>query len=394
MGKDSLVKSTSKKKAAAKKKEEEKKIAATKKAAPKAKAAAKAKPKAVAKKAAPKAKAAAKAKPKAAPKTKKAPAVKGKKTAPEPKKKKISVKDLVLKKFDAWKPEKVFTIDPDKAYRKNFTAPPFVSGTGEEQRRVKALLLKKFDMAAIKAAAEKTGTEKDETAKAAEPKVPAPPVPPLDPDFDDPIDKTMMYFIAAFLALICLVIGASALNSSNYYIETANGSVEIWKGRFSPMGSKMLISLPGAELPEPIKDSYSRHEVAPVAFKYYVEKADALLDVPGLPDFEGIKAYLNKAMAYAVTRDLVVLANQRLNNIDLMILLYRAEVASSRGSLPDLEAARDYLSQAARLDPDDHQKNMIKQKIGFIDESIEAMKSKQAAEAIEAEVSEASAQVQ
>ncbi|MBW1841334.1 MAG: hypothetical protein JRI75_06030, partial [Deltaproteobacteria bacterium] len=68
--------------------------------------------------------------------------------------------------------------------------------------------------------------------------------------------------------------------------------------------------------------------------------------------------------------------------------------ASSRGSLPDLEAARDYLSQAARLDSDDHQKNMIKQKIGFIDESIEAMKSKQAAEAIEAEVSEASAQVQ
>ncbi|MFC1830368.1 hypothetical protein ACFL0O_12260, partial [Thermodesulfobacteriota bacterium] len=334
-------------------------------------------------------KAKAKAAPKAVPKAKKTPAIKAKKTAPAPKKKKVSVKDLINQKFETWKPEKVYSVDPDKAYLKNFVAPPFVSGTGEEQRRVKALLLKKFDTVAIKAAAETAAA-----AKVAEPEVSAPPVPPLDTDFDDPLDKTMKFFIVGLLVLICLVIGASALNSSNYYIETTNGSVEIWKGRFSPMGEKMLISLPGAELPEPIKDSYSRQEVAPVAFNYYVEKADALLDVPGLPDFEGIKAYLNKAMSYAVTRDLVLLANQRLKSIDLLILLYKAEVATSRGSLSDLEDARDYLSQAARLDPDDHQKDMINQKIGFIDESIETLKSKQAAKAIEAEVNEASAKAQ
>lgn len=318
------------------------------------------------------------------PKAKKAPAVKAKKTAPAPKKKKVSVKELVQKKFETWKPEKVYSVAPDKDYRKNFVAPPIVSGTGEEQQRVKALLLKKFDIPAIKAAA----------VTVAEPEVSAPPVPPVDTDFDDPLDKTMKFFIVGLLVLICLVIGASALNSSNYYIETTNGSVEIWKGRFSPMGKKMLISLPGAELPEPIKDTYSRQEVAPVAFNYYVAKADALLDVPGLPDFEGIKTYLNKAMSWAVTRDLVLLANQRLKSIDLMILLYKAEVATSRGGLSDLEDARDYLSQAARLDPDDHQKDMINQKIGLIDESIEGLKSKQAAEAIEAEVNEASAKAQ
>ena len=184
MGKDSLVKSTSKKKAAAKKKEEEKKLAAAKKAAPKAKAAAKAKPKAAPKakakpKAAPKAKAKpkaapkAKAKPKAAREAKKAPAVKGKKTAPEPKKKAVSVKDLIHKKFEPWKPEKIYSAGPDKAFLKDFVAPPYVSGTMEEQQRVKALLLKKHDLPAIEAVPEKVEVEKAAAEKTVEPEVPA-----------------------------------------------------------------------------------------------------------------------------------------------------------------------------------------------------------------------------
>ena len=90
MGKDSLIQSTTKGKKSPAKKKIAKKTAAKAKAAPKAKAAAKAKAKA-----APKPKAAAKA-------------------APAPKKKPVSVKDLLQKKFPVWKPEKLYSVAPDK----------------------------------------------------------------------------------------------------------------------------------------------------------------------------------------------------------------------------------------------------------------------------------------
>ncbi|MDH3880911.1 MAG: hypothetical protein OES64_05090, partial [Desulfobacteraceae bacterium] len=141
MGKDSLVQSTTKGKKSAAKKKTAKKKAVKAKAAPKAKAAAKAK-------AAPKAKAAAKAK--ATPKPK--PAAKA---APAPKKIAVSVKDLLKKKFPVWKPEKLYSVAPDKGDAKDFTAPPFVSGPEAEQKRIKELLLKKYDLAEIKAAGEK-----------------------------------------------------------------------------------------------------------------------------------------------------------------------------------------------------------------------------------------------
>ena len=113
MGKNSLLKSTTKSiKSPSKKKDEE--LAAKTKAAPKAKAAPKTK-------AAPTPKAAVKAK--AKPKT---PA---KKAAPP--KKEISVKDLIQKKFDTWKPEKIFTVSHEEKDRQNFAAPPFFSGTKE-----------------------------------------------------------------------------------------------------------------------------------------------------------------------------------------------------------------------------------------------------------------------
>ena len=151
MGKESLLKSTSKKtKSASTKKDEkikvEKKTATAKKATAKAKAAPKAK---------------------APTKVKKTTAVRAKKAAPRPKKKKVSAKDLIHKKFDIWKPEKIFTISPDEKYLKDFVAPPFVSESEEETRRIKEILFKKFDPEEIKAAAEKTAAEKAADERAA-----------------------------------------------------------------------------------------------------------------------------------------------------------------------------------------------------------------------------------
>ena len=384
MGKNSLIKSTTKGKKSAAKKKAAKKTAAKAKAVAKAKAAPKKKAAAKAK-AAPKPKAAVKAAPKA-----KVAA----KAAPEPAKKPVTIKDLLQKKFPVWKPEKLYSAAPDKGDVKDISAPPFVSGSEEEQKRIKELLMKTFDMAEIKSAGEKAAAEKaaaekaaaekaaaEEAAaeKAAEPEVSVSYEPPVSDDTipSDPMDKALKYMAAAFALLIALVVGSSMINQGKYYIRSTNGALKIFQGRFAPMGEKLLISLPGVQAPEKVKDVYSKTDVYPIIFNYYVEKADTLLKVPGLPDFEGIKTYINKARPYAITPASKDIVYKRLSNIDLLILLYKADVAASKSTLADLTEAKGYLSEASRLDIDDMQLDLVDQKMGAVDKKIADLKAEQ-----------------
>jgi colicin import membrane protein len=441
MGKNSLLKSTAKTK-----KKTKPKAAAKAKASPKAKPAAKAK-------AAPKAKLAPKAK--AAPKTKPAPKAKAaappKKPAPKTEKKKVSMKELIHKKFDTWKPDKLYTVSPDEKYLKGFAAPPLASGSEEDTRRIKELLLKKFDMAEIKAAAEKAAAEKAAAEKAAAEKAAAEkaaaekaaaekaaaekaaaekaaaekaaaekvaaekaaaekaaaekaaaekaaaekaaaekaaaekaaetevPEPPIDSDttVSDPMEKAMKYLIAAVVVLLALIIGSSMINKTKYYMNAKQGALEIWQGRFAPMGEELLFTLPGVQLPETKKDVYSKKDVFPLIFNYYIEKADTLLEVPGMPDFEGIKSYLNRALSYAVTSASTEAAHNRLNNIELMILFYKVDVAAGKATLSSLKDAKRYLDQATALSTNDPQSDMINQKIDAVDKQIATLKTKE-----------------
>jgi colicin import membrane protein len=439
MGKNSLTKSTTKGKKNAPEKKTAKKIAA--------KAAAKAKP-------APKPKAAAKA-------------------APAPKKKVVTMKDLLSKKFPAWKPEKLYTPGPSDF--KDVAAPPFFSGPEAEQKRIKELLLKKYDMAEIKAAGEKAAAEKAAAEKAAAEKAAAEKAaaekaaaekaaaekaaaekaaaekaaaekaaaekaaaekaaaekaaaekaaaekaaaekaaaekaaaekaaaqakasvsyePPDSKDAmpPDPMDKGMKYMAAVVAVLIALVVGSSMVNQGKYYIHSKAGALEIFQGNFAPMGEKLLISLPGVQTPRTIKDVYSKTDVYPIIFNYYVDKADTLLKVPGLPDFNGIKTYINKAMPYAITPKAKDIVYSHLNDIDLMILLYKADVAAGKDTLADLNEARGFLSEASRLDIDQLKMNLIHQKIDVVDKKIATLKAEQKAAAEKAAAEKAAAE--
>jgi len=301
------------------------------------------------------------------------------------------VKDLLKKKFPVWKPEKLYSVASDKGDAKDFTAPPFVSGTEEEQKRVKELLLKKYDLAEIKAAgekaaaekaaAEKAAAEKAAAEKAAEPEISVSYEPPDSDDTipSDPMEKGMKYLAAALAVLIVLVIGSSMVNQGKFYIHSTDGALEISQGRFAPMGEELLISLPGVQAPEKAKDIYSKTDVYPIIFNYYVEKADTFLKVPGLPDFEGIKKYLNKAMAYKTTPDSADAVYSRLNNIDLMILLYKADVAASKPTLSDLKEAKGFLSEASRLDLNGAKLDLIHEKMDDVDKKIASLKAEQKA---------------
>jgi len=365
MAKDSETKSTSKKKAV-------KKSTTAKKTAPKPKSAPKTK-KVPAKKTPVKkteTKKTASATKRSTKKTKASTSTPKQKAA-APKKKKVSMKDLLSKKFDAWAPEKPYRPEESASRAKDFDAPPYVTGENEaEIERKRKLLFKTFDLG-------ETLIEEPETGaiEAASPDSQIPPPPPVMTKGSDPMSTIIKLCMVGFVLLIAIILKVSALNQSHYYLKPTKAGVEIWQGIFAPLGEDRLILLPDAEKPEFIQAVYSKPEVYPLIFNYYVKKADELLEKPGMPDFEGIKINLDKALPYAATEKLRTAAKTRRNNIDVMILLYKTEVAVSKETIPDYEAALEYLKEAQALDVDGSNTDSIKQKTESINTSLAELKA-------------------
>ena len=302
-------------------------------------------------------------------------------------KKKAYLKTLPLKKFEAWKPAKVFRAAVDEEYLKNFASPPIVSGlSDEEAKRIKKLLLKKRDMATIRAeikkeaaerkAAEKVAAEKAAVEKAAAEKSAA----EREAAEKATMKKVIIGLASGFIILVALIFSASSSNNSKYYIKEKAGVLEIWQGRYAPLGEERMMTLPGVPLPEQINAVYSKTEVFPLIFNYYIDKADAISTMSDTPDYVAIKSYLNEALLFATTGDLRKKAYSRLNNIKFNDLMYKAGVSESRGAISDLDEAMRYLGQASLLKVGAGKSDVVKQKIESIKE--------QKAEMIEAQVAE------
>ncbi len=179
--------------------------------------------------------------------------------------------------------------------------------------------------------------------------------------------KTTIFAIVIMLAvLISITLIVSRSNTDNYFIEYKEGAVEVWKGRFSPLGKELFIIMPGAQPPNPVKEIYTREEVFPLIAKYYIDKADAVMDVPGLPDFGGMRSYLNKSLSFAITENQKNEARVRLNKIDRMVLIYKADIAINKETMPELKNALEYLKRATLLGPDEIESDLIKRKIDSI----------------------------
>ena len=401
MGKDSLIKSTAKK--SAKKEEKVKKTTARKKTAKKetpkksTKTPAKVKKTTVKKKstakAAPKKKAvAAKPKPKKTAKQKPKTTTKRKSTAKKTTKK-LTVKELLLKSFDP-----ISKIDKPKAAapskRSLPSAPPIINAADpQESARVRKLLFQTYDMADIKAAAKSSAVEShDAVPPNAQPQGETTPehgdnathaphsdtfegVPTSESDANG-FSKGVKRFAICVGAVILLLLMVSYTNSSKFYVEPKDNAVEIWKGRFSPKDKRFYMVLHGTQLLGKAKDVYSREEVFPMIFEYYLGKADTLLEVPGLPDFEGIKTYLKDASGYALSNDKRKRVADRLYNIDRMILLYKADVSISQGTLKSLDAAIKHLNSAQVLITNTAQEQEIRQKIDLAKSLKAALKAK------------------
>ena len=188
--------------------------------------------------------------------------------------------------------------------------------------------------------------------------------------------RRWFFFITGFIIIIlmALVIRVSYDNKAKYYLKSAAGAVEIWQGTFSPGEKKRILIMPGVQMPAKTRDVYTKEDVFPLAFKFYVSKADALMEVPGMPDFVGIKSYLNRALSFATTDDLRQTAHRRINQIDRLILLYKADVAAAKGTRNGFETALGYLDEAAELNPDEIEIELIQKKKASIRELLDTHK--------------------
>jgi hypothetical protein len=398
MGKDSLIKSTAKKKSTTKKEEESKKKSAKKASAASKKAVKKTTKKTSAKTARTSAakSTSKKTERKAAkPKTKKSTAA-AKTTAKSTKtaktKKKPAIAELISKRFEplpgAPKPT------PAPSRKATYSDSPPIIGTSDpkEAARIRALLQAKFSMADIKASAKppaKKGPKAaTETAKPATPELEKsepvspsqeppykPPSPadetpiitaPVSAEETEPMSRVIKIGIAGAVLLVFILLAVSQNNSSKFYIQPKEGALEIWKGRFSPKDKRFFMVLHGVQLERTPKAVYSRAEVFPMIFDYYLEKADMLLEVGGLPDFEGIKGYLYKAQSYAITPAMKDNVKGRLNSIERMILLYKADVSISKNTKASLAAALKALQKASSLVANPMQQQEIDQKIELV----------------------------
>jgi len=277
-------------------------------------------------------------------------------------------KELIFRKFPSREAGKLFTVPRDEEYLSNFSSPPFFSDqTEDEMATTRRLLSKKFESShgetENRIEAEKALGGEDE--RDCDDASPEPVVGDSPHTFQDsrPLGKEVKIVLVCIVSLVMLVMMASRINSDKFYMKSNEGAIEIWKGRFAPKGSERFVFLPGAETPERIKEVYKKWEVYPFIYNYYIEMADTLLDAAGMPDFHRIRGYLNKAILYATPSNPPDEAHSRLKHIDLMILVYKADVEAAKGTERGIKTALGYLKEAASLEPEGVDAEMIKNKV-------------------------------
>ena len=205
--------------------------------------------------------------------------------------------------------------------------------------------------------------------------------PPNDTEVSDPMEKMIKYAAAGFILILLLIVGYSFDNHSKYYIKPVKNGIEIWQGNFAPLGSDMIAKLKGVAVPEEIKEVYEAEEVLPMAFDYFIDRADAMIADKGVPDLEKVQATLDEAMAFATAGEQRDAVSSRLDSMEALVLQYKANVAVKRGTSKDVAAAIGILQEALRLDTEESEKAMIQSRIEYL----QGYKEKLAASEAEAE---------
>ncbi|ETR73187.1 MAG: hypothetical protein OMM_01154 [Candidatus Magnetoglobus multicellularis str. Araruama] len=346
---------------------------------------------------------------------------------PEPKtptpKPAIPISELIRKVFFPWVQQDVDP--PPLPSQPKMSDPPFFDGTPEEMSRIRELLFKQFDLTDIPEPVQKADqqlpqpenndiegvsahtdtlspktTDTDAHTKTIEPETsaikttdtpadtkPAEPEPPAEKPAEPDIPKAPDYpndtletnnketqlmsnslkcVFAGVLAIFVLLYIASGSNHSKYYLIDGKSGVEVWQGNFSPMGKSRVITMMGMDIPETTQESYTRFEIYPMICEFYIDQANDVMSEDNIPNLVQVREYLEMAHYYA-TEEVQQKIQARLNGIDFMVFILKADMAIQKGSENDLDKARAFIEEANELVEKNYQKDLIKSKLQLLE---------------------------
>ncbi len=237
-----------------------------------------------------------------------------------------------------------------------------------------------------KAAEEKAAREKAEAErKAAEEKAKEEEeskMPETAPEETDPVEKLIKYSIVGLIVLFILIIAASYSNSNRYYVRPTDDGVQIWKGKFSPLGEEFVVFLKGAKGAESQKEVYTREEISKPAFIYFLNLTDKLLAEP-FPPIKRIRDTLKKASLFIITEEDSNALNARVTHVDMIELIYKADAAASRLDKAGFEKALEYLRKATLLGLGEEEAKFVQKKTELIKNFMESGKPAEKANLME-----------
>jgi transposase-like protein len=244
----------------------------------------------------------------------------------------------------------------------------------QDNERIRKLLLKRFDEEASKET-EKTGApEKEPPPKETKGKtVDEPPSPPPStPPPQEPMDKTLKYAIGALAFVIAILLLASLSNSNQFRFSQNEQMVELWQGRFAPMGSYRVASFSDPKILAGVRqeETYTKKKAYGILSDYFIERADEILKTGETPDLKAAKSYLAHASKYALTAATQQDVQTRLNRMNFLVLVGKGELARSKGTVPDFEMAKGYLTQAIPFASSDFEKDMLAKSLAAIEYAI------------------------
>jgi len=183
----------------------------------------------------------------------------------------------------------------------------------QDKEKIRKLLFKRFDEEPSKPVKKTERTPQPAEAKASgEPSSPSDTPPP-----EDPMDKMLKYAIGGFALVIVILLMASLSNSGNFYFKQKEQMIELWQGRFAPMGKRQVATFSDPTIIKslPEQSVYTKRQAHGVVSKYFIKQADNLLKKGDIPDLKGAKAYLAQASKYAVSDATRQAIKERLGSI-------------------------------------------------------------------------------
>ncbi len=213
----------------------------------------------------------------------------------------------------------------------------------QDREKTNQLLFKRFDEGPSKPLPKEAVQGKKRAPEPVKSKVekkqPSPPA--YTPPPQEPMDKTLKYALGAFAFVVAIIMVASVSNSNKFYFKQNEQMIELWRGRFAPMGEVIVGSFSDPKIIEglPQQARYTKSQTFDVLSKYFVGRADEILRSEETPDLKAAKSYLRHASKYAVTE-----ANRK--EVRRRVRSINQEVARIRQSLDTFAG-----EQAGKLGP-------------------------------------------